>query len=55
MAKWYHQVQDYHFQEMFSPDVKYVTIRVILTLAITRQWHVTQLNVNNVFLNGLLI
>ena len=31
-----------------------MTIRVILTLAITHKWPLQQLDINNAFLNGLL-
>lgn len=48
VAKGYRQVQGFDFQE------KSVTVRVILTLAISRKWHITQLDMNNAFLNGLL-
>lgn len=34
--------------------VKSVTIRIILTLALTNKWHIQQIDVNNVFLNGYL-
>lgn len=34
--------------------VKPITIRVILTIAITHQWSIQQLHVSNAFLNGLL-
>ena len=34
--------------------IKPVTIRVILTLAITNKWPLQQLDVNNAFLNGFL-
>lgn len=52
--KGYHQVNGFEFQETFSPLVKHVTVRVILTLYISRRWHITQLDVNNAFLNSLL-
>lgn len=34
--------------------IKPQTIRIVLTLAITYGWPLRQLNVNNVFLNGIL-
>lgn len=34
--------------------VKPVTIRIILTLALTYRWNLQQINVNNAFLNGFL-
>jgi hypothetical protein len=54
MAKGFHQKQGFDFNETFSPVVKPVTIRLILTLAITHKWSIQQLDVNNAFLNGLL-
>lgn len=34
--------------------MKLATIRVILKLALTYEWDIQQINVNNAFLNGLL-
>ncbi|XP_019420683.1 PREDICTED: uncharacterized protein LOC109330867 [Lupinus angustifolius] len=42
------------YTENFSPVVKPITIRVLLTLAITHEWPLEQLDINNVFLNGIL-
>lgn len=50
VAKGFNQVQGFDF----SPVVKPVTIRLILTLAVINQWKLFQLDVNNAFLNGLL-
>ncbi|GJR35128.1 ribonuclease H-like domain-containing protein [Tanacetum coccineum] len=40
------------FDETFSPVVKPATIRTILSLVVSRQWPVHQLDVKNAFLNG---
>ena len=54
IAKGFHQVHGFDFHETFSPMVKPVTIRVVLTLALSQGWDLFQLDVNNAFLNGLL-
>ncbi|GKF70876.1 ribonuclease H-like domain-containing protein, partial [Tanacetum coccineum] len=40
------------FDETFSLVVKPATIRIVLSLAVSRQWPIHQLNVKNAFLNG---
>jgi histone deacetylase 1/2 len=54
VAKGFHQRRGFDFTETFSPVVKPVTIRLILTIAITHKWSIQQLDVNNAFLNGIL-
>jgi len=54
VAKRFHQVHGFDFHETFSPVIKPVTIRIILTIALFYGWKLFQLDVNNVFLNGTL-
>nr|KYP52266.1 Retrovirus-related Pol polyprotein from transposon TNT 1-94 [Cajanus cajan] len=54
VAKGFHQQYGYDYNETFSPVVKPVTIRIILTLALTHHWPIQQLDVNNALINGNL-
>ena len=47
-------MQGFDFNEIFSLIIKLVTIKLIITLELTRQWYLFQLDVNNAFLNGTL-
>ena len=42
------------YEETFSPVVKPATVRVVLTLALSRSWPIHQLDVKNAFLHGTL-
>ncbi|GAU30708.1 hypothetical protein TSUD_39320 [Trifolium subterraneum] len=54
VAKGFLQTPGFDFKETFSPVIKPVTIRLILTLAVTYKWTVQQIDINNAFLNGIL-
>ncbi|MFS7923079.1 putative RNA-directed DNA polymerase [Helianthus anomalus] len=52
VAKGFNQQPGVDYHETFSPVVKSVTIRTVLSLAITSKWNLRQLDVQNAFLHG---
>ena len=54
MAKGFSQTLGCDYTETFSPVIKPVTTRLILTIAITYKWEIQQIDINNAFLNGFL-
>ena len=54
VTKGYHQQPGLDFTETFSLVVKASTIRLVLSLAITRQWTIRQIDIQNAFLHGQL-
>ncbi|GJX41316.1 ribonuclease H-like domain-containing protein [Tanacetum coccineum] len=54
VANGHSQQQGIDCDETFSPVVKPATIRTVLSLAVSRDWPIHQLDVKNVFLHGHL-
>ncbi|XP_031278121.1 uncharacterized protein LOC116136587 [Pistacia vera] len=54
VAKGFQQTLGLDYFETFSQVVKPSTIRIIFTLTVSKGWDIQQVDVNNVFLNGIL-
>ncbi|CAL1362863.1 unnamed protein product [Linum trigynum] len=54
VAKGFHQRPGIDFGDTYSPVVKPVTVRTVLTLALSHKWSIAHFDVNNAFLQGPL-
>jgi hypothetical protein len=54
VAKGFKQRYDIDYEDTFSPVVKAATIRLVLSIVVSRGWSLRQLDVQNAFLHGVL-
>jgi hypothetical protein len=52
VVKRYSQQYGMDYEETFSPVAKIIIIHTLIVIALVRQWHISQLDVKNAFLNG---
>ena len=52
MVQGFTQETNVAYFETFIPIIKPTTIRLVLSIALSKGWSIRQLNINNAFLNG---
>ena len=55
VAKGFSQVEGVDFDNIFSPVVRFETVRLMLALAALENWHIESLDIHSTYLYGKLI
>jgi histone deacetylase 1/2 len=54
VATWFKQWYGIEYEDTFSPVIKAATIRLVLSISVSRGWSLRQLDIKNAFLHGVL-
>lgn len=54
VAKGFTQQEGISFTETFAPVAKITNVKVLISIVISNDWHLSQLDINNAFLYGEL-
>jgi hypothetical protein len=54
VARGFSQIEGVDFDQIFSPVVRYKTVRLICALAALKKWHMSALDMRNAYLYGEL-
>ena len=54
LAKGYNQVKGLDYNKVFAIVAKFSIIKCLITIALSKEWSLYQMDVNNAFLNGNL-
>jgi hypothetical protein len=54
VARGFTQQEGIDYSETFSPVIKQATVRLVFSIAVSRNWKIHQLDIHNAFLNGVL-
>lgn len=55
VAKGFHQTLKVDYNEASSLVVKALKVRIVLSITVMHKWVIRQVDVNNAFLNGILV